>query len=64
MAAPFPFSIPHGSASLEPVFRLELSHLTLVDQDVLSFRRHSEADGIELKNCAAYVPEWVKQETS
>jgi len=41
---------------------LDLSDLTLVDQDVVSFLRHSEADGIELANCPAYVREWMKQE--
>ena len=43
---------------------LDLSDLTLVDQDVVSFLRHSEADGIDLKNCPAYVREWMKQEKS
>jgi anti-anti-sigma regulatory factor len=43
---------------------LDLSDLTLVDQNVVSFLRHSEADGIELKNCPAYVREWMKQENS
>jgi anti-anti-sigma regulatory factor len=43
---------------------LDLSDLTLVDQDVVSFLRHSEGDGIELKNCPAYVREWMKQEKS
>ena len=43
---------------------LDLSDLTLVDQDVVSFLRHSEADGIELKNCPACVREWMKQEKS
>jgi anti-anti-sigma regulatory factor len=43
---------------------LDLSDLTLVDQDVVSFLRHCEADGIELKNCPAYVREWMKQEKS
>jgi anti-anti-sigma regulatory factor len=43
---------------------LDLSDLTLVDQNVISFLRHSEADGIELKNCPAYVREWMKQEKS
>jgi hypothetical protein len=41
---------------------LDLSNLTLVDQDVISFLRHSEADGIELENCPAYVREWMKEE--
>ena len=43
---------------------LDLEDLTLVDQDVVSFLRHCEADGIELKNCPAYVREWMKQEKS
>jgi anti-anti-sigma regulatory factor len=43
---------------------LDLSDLSLVDQHVVSFLRHSEADGIELKNCPAYVREWMKQEKS
>lgn len=43
---------------------LDLNDLTLVDQDVISFLRNSEADGIELKNCPAYVREWMKQEKS
>jgi hypothetical protein len=43
---------------------LDLIDLTLVNQEVVSFLRHSEADGIELKNCPAYVREWMKQENS
>lgn len=43
---------------------LDLSDLTLVDQNVVSFLRHWEADGIELKNCPGYVREWMKQEES
>jgi anti-anti-sigma regulatory factor len=41
---------------------LDLSDLTLVDQGVVSFLKDSEADGIELKDCPAYVREWMKQE--
>jgi anti-anti-sigma regulatory factor len=43
---------------------VDLNDLTLVDQDVVSFLRNSEADGIELKNCPAYVREWMKQKKS
>jgi len=43
---------------------LDLSDLTLLDQGVVSFLRHCETDGIELKNCPAYVREWMKQEKS
>lgn len=42
---------------------LDLSDLTLVDQNVISFLSHCEADGIELRNCPAYVREWIAQET-
>jgi anti-anti-sigma regulatory factor len=41
---------------------LDLRDLTLVDQDVVSFLMHSEADGIELRNCPAFVREWMKKE--
>ena len=41
---------------------LNLGDLTLVDQDVVSFFRHCEADGIELKNCPAYIREWITGE--
>ena len=41
---------------------LDLGDLTLVDQDVVSFLRHCEADGIELKNCPAYIREWITGE--
>ena len=41
---------------------LDLSDLTLVDQGVVSFLKRSEADGIVLKNCPAYVREWIRQE--
>jgi len=41
---------------------LDLEDLTLVDQDVVSFFRRCEADGIELKNCPAYIGEWIHRE--
>jgi anti-anti-sigma regulatory factor len=41
---------------------LELSDITLVDQDAVNFLRHSETDGIKLKNCPAFVREWIKRE--
>ena len=43
---------------------LDLSDLTLVDQGFVSFLKQSEADGIELKDCPAYVRAWMKQEKS
>jgi len=41
---------------------LDLEDLTLVDQDVVSFLRRCEADGIELENCPAYIREWITGE--
>ena len=41
---------------------LDLKDLTLVDQDVVSFLRRCEADSIELKNCPAYIREWITRE--
>ena len=41
---------------------LDLKELRLVDQDVVSFLRRCEADGIELKNCPAFIREWITGE--
>jgi anti-anti-sigma regulatory factor len=41
---------------------LDLKDLTLVDQDVVSFLRRCEADSIHLKNCPAYIREWIAGE--
>jgi hypothetical protein len=38
---------------------LDLKDLTLVDQDVVSFLMRCEGDSIELKNCPAYIREWI-----
>ena len=41
---------------------LDLKDLTLVDQDGVSFLRRCEADNIMLKNCPAYIREWITGE--
>jgi len=41
---------------------LDLKDLTLVDQDVVSFLARCEAHNIELKNCPAYIREWIMRE--
>ncbi len=41
---------------------LDLKDLTLVDQDVVSFLVRCEADSIKLKNCPAYIREWMTRE--
>jgi hypothetical protein len=41
---------------------LDLKDLTLVDRDAVCFLKSCEADGIELKNCPAYIREWITRE--
>ena len=41
---------------------LDLSDLTLVDQAAVSFLKRFEADNITLKNCLAYIREWISRE--
>ena len=43
---------------------LDLRELTQVDQDAVRFLMHCEAENIQLKNCPAYVREWIKRERS
>jgi anti-anti-sigma regulatory factor len=40
----------------------DLKDLRLVDQEVVSFLRRCEADSIQLKNCPAYIREWIRRE--
>ena len=41
---------------------LDLKDLRLVDQEAVSFLRRCEADSIQLKNCPAYIREWIRKE--
>jgi ABC-type transporter Mla MlaB component len=41
---------------------LDLKDLTRVDQDAVSFLGRCEADNIQLKNCPAYIREWITRE--
>lgn len=41
---------------------LDLKDLTLVDQDAVSFLARCEADGIRLRNCPAYIREWITRQ--
>ena len=41
---------------------LDLKDLTLVDRDVVSFLKSCGADTIKLKNCPAYIREWITRE--
>jgi hypothetical protein len=41
---------------------VDLREVTLVDREAVSFLALSEAQGVELKNCAAYLREWIDRE--
>jgi len=41
---------------------LDLRDLTLVDQDAVNFLKRCEADNIMLKNCPAYIRQWITGE--
>jgi anti-anti-sigma regulatory factor len=41
---------------------LDLKDLTLVDRDAVSFLERCESDSIELKNCPAYIREWIRRQ--
>jgi len=41
---------------------LDLKDLTLVSRDAISFLERCEADGVTLRNCAAYVREWITRQ--
>ena len=41
---------------------LDLKDLTLVDQDAVSFLKRCEADNITLRNCPAYIRQWILRE--
>ena len=41
---------------------LDVKDLKLVDQDAVSFLRRCEGRSIQLKNCPAYIREWITGE--
>jgi hypothetical protein len=41
---------------------LDLKDLTLVDRDAVRFLGRCEADKIRLRNCPAYIREWIRRE--
>jgi hypothetical protein len=60
-------------AELERLFRSEangsqiafdLKDITLANQDAVNFLERSEASGITLKNCPAYIREWIVSQKS
>jgi anti-anti-sigma regulatory factor len=45
-----------------PSVVLNLKDLRLVDQDVVTFLRGCERGGIQLRDCPAYIREWLNGE--
>jgi len=41
---------------------MDLKDLTLVDRDAVRFLESCEADSIKIKNCPAYIREWITRE--
>ena len=41
---------------------IDLEEVALVDQGAVAFLALSEINGIELRNCPAYIREWVDRE--
>lgn len=41
---------------------IDLAEVGLVDRDTVNFLAFSEGRGIELRNCPAYIREWVDRE--
>jgi hypothetical protein len=41
---------------------LDLGHVKLVDRDAVRFLAAREVAGTELRNCSAYIREWITQE--
>ena len=41
---------------------LDLKDLTLVGREAVNFLERCEADSIKLKNCPAYIREWITRE--
>ena len=51
-----------GSEASTREIVLDLKDLTLVDRDAVRFLERCEADRIKLKNCPAYIREWIARE--
>jgi hypothetical protein len=45
-----------------PVVAIEIAAVELVDGDAVKLLAQTEGDGIELRNCPAYIREWITKE--
>jgi hypothetical protein len=44
------------------VVAIELAEVEVVDSDAVRILAQTEAEGIELRNCPAYIREWITKE--
>ena len=44
------------------VVAIDLAEVELVDREAVNLFAQTEADGIELRNCPAYIREWITRE--
>jgi hypothetical protein len=41
---------------------IDLKEVTLINREAIRFLARSEATGVELRNCADYIDEWISRE--
>ena len=51
-----------GSEPKDRRMVLDLKDLTLVDREAVRFLESCETDSIKIKNCPAYIREWITRE--
>jgi hypothetical protein len=51
-----------GSETKDRRIVMDLKDLTLVDRDAVRFLGTCEADRMQIKNCPAYIREWITRE--
>jgi anti-anti-sigma regulatory factor len=51
-----------GEEASDHIIVLDLKDLRLVDHEGVSFLRRCEAGDIQIKNCPAYIREWINGE--
>ena len=51
-----------GSETKDRRIVLDLKDLTLVDREAVRFLESCETDSIKLRNCPAYIREWITRE--
>ena len=48
----------------EGVVTIDLKDVLIVDRDAIKLLAEGESNGVELRNCPAYIREWVTRETA